>query len=326
MRVALSTDAVPAIERTAYWIDLICDVFVQLDCTSAAPDFRGSIVNEPLGRLQISEVTSREQQVIRSPRQIGRSNDDCFLISLQLAGRGVVQQDDRVAVIEPGDFALYDSTRCYTLSFQEDFRQLVLKTPRALLAERLDLPERCTATKIGGSTGMGRVASEFLRALARELPTLLPHEVERMSHTLIDVFTAAFGHSLVDQPLSATTRAAAQLVRIKMFIEDHLRDPDLSPESIAAAHGISTRYLSKLFESTQSSVARWVWERRLERIEHDLRDPDLAGHSVSDIAFGWGFNNMSHFSRTFKARFGLSPRACRPLPGRATSSSRPVKQ
>lgn len=311
MRTLLSTEAVPAKDRAAYWIDLICDVFVELDCSDVAPNFHGKIVDAPLGQMQVSEVTSNRQWVTRSSRQLSRSTDDCFLISLQLAGSGVVRQDDRVAVIEPGDFALYDSTRSYSLNFQQDFRQLVLKAPRNLLTERLDFPERCTATKIVGSTGMGRVASEFMRAVARELPTLLPHEVERMSHTLIDVLAAAFGHSLVEQPLSTTTRCAAQLVRIKMFIEDHLRDPELSPERIAAAHGISVRYLSKLFESTQSPVARWLWERRLERIAQDLRDPDLAAHSVSDIAFSWGFNNMSHFSRAFKARFGTSPRACR---------------
>jgi AraC-like DNA-binding protein len=311
MRTLLSTDDVAAKERASYWIDLICDVFVQLDCTDVAPDFYGKIVNEPLGRLQLSEVAANKQLVKRSRRQLSRSNDDCFLISLQLAGQGVVQQDGRSAALAPGDFALYDSTRSYTLGFQEDFRQLVLKAPRSLLTERLDFPERCTATRIAGSGGMGRVASELLRAVAREAPTLLPHEIERMSHTLIDVFAAAFGHSLVGQPLSATSHCAAQLVRIKMFIEDHLRDPELSPEKIAAAHGISTRYLSKLFESTDSSVARCIWERRLERIARDLRDPDLAAHSVSEIAFGWGYNNMSHFSRAFKLRFGVSPRAHR---------------
>lgn len=311
MRTILSTDEVAAKERASYWIDLICDVFVQLDCSDVAPDFYGTIINEPLGSLQLSEVIANKQLVQRSRRRLARSDEDYFLVSLQLAGRGVVRQDDRTAIIDPGDFALYDATRTYTLDFQKDFRQLVLRAPRSLLTERLDFPERCTATRIAGSTGMGRVASELLRAVAREAPKLLPHEIERMSHTLIDVFAAAFGHSLVGQPLSVTSHCAAQLVRIKMFIEDHLRDPELSLEKIAVAHGISTRYLSKLFESTDSSVARLIWERRLERIARDLRDPDLAAHSVSRIAFSWGYNNMSHFSRAFKARFGVSPRARR---------------
>lgn len=286
MRTVLTTDDVAARERASYWIDMICDVFVQLDCSDVAENFYGNIVNEQLGRVQISEVISNRQLVERSRRQLARSSEDCFLISVQLAGSGCIQQDGRDAVLAPGDFALYDSTRPYTLRFEQDFRQFVLKAPRPLLAERLDFPQRCTATRIAGSTGMGRVASELLRTVAREAPSLLPHEIERVGNMLIDVFAAAFGHSLVTQPLSASSHCAAQLVRIKMFVEDHLRDPELSPERIAAAHGISTRYLSKLFEPTGRSVARWIWERRLEHIERDLRDPDLAAHSVSEIAFG----------------------------------------
>jgi AraC-like DNA-binding protein len=311
MRTLLSTNEVAARERASYWVDLICDVFVQLDCTQVDPGFYGDIVNQPLGRIQVSEVISTKQFVDRSRRQLARSNEDCLLVSLQLDGHGLVQQDGRSALLAPGDFALYDSTRRYTLTFDGDFRQLVLKSPRPLFTDRLDFPERCTATRIGGSSGMGRVASEFLRAVAREAPTLMPHEIERVANTMIDVFAAAFGHSLVNQPLSPGSHRAAQLVRIKMFIEDHLRDPELSPERIAAAHGIGTRYLSKLFEDTGHTVARWIWEQRLDRIERDLRDADLAAHTVSEIAFGWGFNNMSHFSRAFKARFGVCPRTRR---------------
>jgi AraC-like DNA-binding protein len=308
MRRVLTTDDVAGRDRASYWTDLICDVFVQLDCSDVAPDFYGHIVDEPLGRVQISEVTSTKQLVHRSRRQLTRSNEDCFLVSLQLEGRGCIRQDGRDAILAPGDFALYDSTRNYTLAFDDDFRQLVLKAPRPVLGERLDFPERCTATRIGGSSGMGRVASQFFRAVARETPTLLPHEIERVANTLIEVLSAALGHSFVDQPLSASSHRAAQLLRIKMFLEDHLRDPELAPETVAVAHGISTRYLSKLFETTGTSVARWIWERRLERIDRDLRDPALAAHSVSEIAFGWGFNNMSHFSRAFKTRFGVCPR------------------
>ena len=100
---------------------------------------------------------------------------------------------------------------------------------------------------------MGRVAAELLRSVAREAHTLLPHEIERMAHAVIDVFAAAFGQSPIQQPVSPGSHRAAQLLRIKMFIEDHLRDPELSPEQVARAHGISTRYLSKLFESAGTS-------------------------------------------------------------------------
>jgi AraC-like DNA-binding protein len=311
MSSLFSTSHVAARDRAAYWIDMICDVFVQLDCTNTAERFHGEITDQTLGPLRLSRVDSNKQLVLRSPRQINKSCDDYFLVSLQLAGHGRVLQDGRAALLGPGDFALYDSTRRYTLAFDDEFTQLVLKTPRALLTDRLARAETCTALAINGSAGMGRVAAELLRAVTREAATLLPHEVERMAHTLIDVFAATFGQSPIQQPVSPGSHRAAQLLCVKMYIEDHLRDPELSPEHIARAHGISTRYLSKLFETGGTSVARFIWEQRLARIERDLGDATLTGRSISEIAFGWGFNDMSHFSRAFRARFGDCPRGYR---------------
>jgi AraC-like DNA-binding protein len=311
MSTLLSTSHVAAGERAAYWIDMICDVFVQLDCTRTAERFHGEIADQTLGPLRVSRVDSNKQLVLRSPRQIARSCDDYFLVSLQLAGHGRVLQDGRAALLGPGDFALYDSTRCYSLAFDDEFTQLVLKTPRSLLTDRLARAETCTALAIRGSAGMGRVAAELLRSVAREAHTLLPYEIERMAHAVIDVFAAAFGQSPIQQPVSPGSHRAAQLLRIKMFIEDHLRDPELSPEQVARAHGISTRYLSKLFESAGTSAGRFIWDQRLARIERDLGNASLAGRSISDIAFGWGFNDMSHFSRAFRARFGDCPRSYR---------------
>ena len=69
--------------------------------------------------------------------------------------------------------------------------------------------------------------------------------------------------------------------------------------------------MHRLFESETQSIARWIWSVRLERCHRDLADPALAGRSVTDIAFAWGFNDLAHFSRSFRARYGESPRTFR---------------
>jgi AraC-like DNA-binding protein len=311
MQTLLSTSHVPAAERAAYWIDMICDVFVQLDCSNTSDRFHGEITDQHLGSLRVSRVDSNRQLVQRSTRQLARSDDDCFLLSLQLKGHGRVLQDGRAALLAPGDFALYDSTRRYTLAFDDEFSQLVLKTPRGLLKDRLARAEDCTALAVSGSSGMGRVAADLLRTVAREAPGLHPHEIERMADALIDVFAVAFGQSPVVPPVSRRSHGAAQLLRIKLYLDEHLRDPELTPERVARAHGISTRYLSKLFETAGTSVGRFIWEQRLARIERDLRSAACATRSISEIAFGWGFNDMSHFSRSFRARYGDCPRSYR---------------
>jgi AraC-like DNA-binding protein len=88
----------------------------------------------------------------------------------------------------------------------------------------------------------------------------------------------------------------------------HLRDPELSMPRAAAATGISPRYASDLMAAEQTSFRSYVQAQRLERCKRDLADPAQMSRHVGDIAFAWGFNDLAHFSRIFKLRFGASPR------------------
>lgn len=100
-----------------------------------------------------------------------------------------------------------------------------------------------------------------------------------------------------------------QHARAIRYIDAHLAEPALSPTTIAAGLGMSLRYLHLLFEDG-ASVGATILGRRLERCHAALRD-DADHRSISEIAFAWGFNDAAHFSRTFRARFGVSPRELR---------------
>src|SRR5262249_24383264 len=95
------------------------------------------------------------------------------------------------------------------------------------------------------------------------------------------------------------------------WIERHLGDGELEPQRIARGLGISTRYLHALFEHGDESVMRYLLRRRIERCREDLADAHKAHRTIADIAFAWGFSDVSHFGRAFKAAFGLAPREWR---------------
>jgi AraC-like DNA-binding protein len=57
-----------------------------------------------------------------------------------------------------------------------------------------------------------------------------------------------------------------------------------------------------------------------EACRRSLERGDPNGMSVTDIAFGWGFNDSSHFNRLFKAAYGVTPKAWR-LGARASPES-----
>lgn len=100
-------------------------------------------------------------------------------------------------------------------------------------------------------------------------------------------------------------------IRAKSFIDTYHADPRLSTSMVAAAHHISTRYLQKLFADTGTTVTGWINERRLERCRHDLEDISLMRDSIGELCARHGYIDSAYFSRLFKQRYGLSPRAFR---------------
>ena len=129
---------------------------------------------------------------------------------------------------------------------------------------------------------------------------------ERLSGQALDLVAIALGQT-VEAHRSSTYRSAL-LYRLKAYIRGRLPDPRLCLTETAAAMGISPRYVNALLESENESFGRYVLAHRLEACRNHLADPALAHRHITEIAFAWGFNDPSHFSRSFKDRFGISPR------------------
>jgi AraC-like DNA-binding protein len=276
----LTTDEVGAAERFSYWRELICDTFVGLDAERPGRGFTGSLHSVALGPVRRTAVRSVAHHVVRSPRQIDRSGGEDVLVSVQRAGRGLVRQDGREALLAPGELALYDATRPYTLTFDGPFAQIVLQLPRALLAERVGALDGLTAA----------------RAVA-PVELLAPDDGERVVDLLAVTLGALLGRAA--SPAEAHRRA------IRLHVERRLGDPSLTPASIAAAHALSPRYVHRLWaQEGAETLGRHILRRRLERARDDLTDGE---RGVTEIAFRWGFRSAAHFSRAYRAHFGVPP-------------------
>jgi AraC-like DNA-binding protein len=315
MTQLLSTDAVPRNQRLAYWTDMICNVYVQLGCDPVregpAGDFAGSIRRHALPSLDVSVVNSGAQSVMRTPGHIARSTDAYFLVGIQTAGRGVVRQDGRDAVLSVGDFALYDSTRPYQLQFDDDFEQIVLKLPGERLRSELRDTEALTATTVSGREGAGHLLISMIRTLREDIDALQPASALAVANGVLSILVAGLQTLPAARSPGLSQLAAFHLARIKRHIDEQLADPALSVSSLAAQLGLSASQIHRVFASEPLTPAQYIWERRLEACSRDLREPRLAGRTVSEIAFGRGFNDAAHFSRVFRERFGCSPREWR---------------
>jgi AraC-like DNA-binding protein len=321
MSQTLSTDLVAPRDRLGYWVDMICQTYVELECdVRAGAPFEGSIVSHSLPGLDMSVVRSRAQRVMRTPSVISRASHDYFIVSLQTKGRGVISQDGRDAAMSPGDFAIYDSTRPYTLSFGEDFEEIVLKLRGDQLRSLVRGTENLTATTVSGRTGAGHLMASICHTLRDEVDTLSMSSSAAIASAVVNVLVGGLQSLPACHKVDPTSLNAYHLGRIKRCIDDRLRDPTLKIESVAGHLGMSVGHLHRLFKDEPLSPAQYLLSRRLEACERELLDPRRARASVAEIAFSWGFNDAAHFSRTFREHFNCSPREWRRQAASAAST------
>jgi len=317
----VSTNAVQKKDRLSYWCDLICDVFVHLESKPlGVPSFFGTISTNHLASIQFSEVYSTSQHVIRSYRQIAKSTEEYFLVSFQLSGEGVVKQNGRIANLSRGDWAIYDSTQPYELLFKDRFKQMVLQIPKRLLISRLPLLEDMTALTIAGNTGLGKVTTDFIQSTNQQI-ALIPSPLSaQLASTTIDLLVTSLNESCLNSERTSRCRTI-KTIEIKSFVREQLSNPKLSAEMIADASNYSRTYLYSLFQKEELTISQYIKNLRLEKCRQEL-SLDLPNlRSITEIAFSWGFNDSAHFSRSFKKKFGFSPRAYRNKQLNSDSSS-----
>lgn len=285
----------------------VSESFVPLQVSTNGPDnFRGVIRGASVDEVHVNEVRATSHVVERTPELIARSDRSYFKLSLMLAGTGMLIQDDREAVLQAGDLAVYDTDRPYSLVFDDDFRTMVVMFPKHLISLPADVVGQLTAVRISGQGGLGGMVVPYLTQLAGNLDQLAGTTGARLAHSALDLVTTVFTRELgLDEVSADPHRALVQ--RIRSYIDRNLASTDLGPASIASAHFISTRHLHGLFQEQGVTVSTWIRTRRLEHCRRDLLDPMLADRPVAAIAARWGFVDAAHFSRAFKTAFGISP-------------------
>jgi AraC-like DNA-binding protein len=288
----------------------VSESFVPLRVTSDRPaTFAGRITSAAADDVHVAIVEAGHHTVERTPRLVDASPRGYYKLEMQLEGTGLLVQHDREVVLRPGEIALYDTAQPYTLHFEGPFRCLVLMFP-AVMA---DLPPvdvtRLLATPLSGTSGMGSLVTPYLRALADNLGQVTGPAGVRLAHTTVDLALTMLAHEL-DTPSESPRRSRA-FAEVVDHIEANLGSPDLSPASIAAATYMSLRRLHALFHDQGTTVSAWVRRRRLNQCRRQLADPASGGLPIMAVASRWGFVDAAHFSRTFRAEFGMSPSEAR---------------
>jgi AraC-like DNA-binding protein len=311
-----TTASLPVDRRRAHWHEALSRTFGSMDISTVPDDVcSGTIRTTSLGRLQAVTVDGDRLSARRTGRLAAQGGEDEYVV-VTLLDRGIarLEQDGREALLGPGDIFVYDRARPLRLDLPQSFRTKSLVLPRDVLGLSASDMAQLTASPLGACTPLGGLLSPFLAALVDGAGTHPSRTSDLMVRNVVDLLCLFVDEVLGRSNAETPGGNQALLLRIKAFIDRELSDPDLTPQVIARAHHISLRYLHKLFESEDISVGRWIQRRRLEECRRDLAR-QRNGSTIAAVAHRWGFTSAPHFSRVFRAAYGMAPREWRETQG-----------
>jgi AraC-like DNA-binding protein len=301
----------PVGEQFAYWRDVICQVCTPL-AAEREPERRregmtGWVRASEVGSSHCAEVSSGAQSLAHGPAEIRRMASDDVFVSLQLRGSCVAEQGARMCHIEPGGFAMFDTTDAYRLTYAGEWQVLSFRVPRARLLPLVADPGAFTAVTHDGSRGgIAAMVASTMTSIWQQADSLDDLAAQAAETALLTLLAAAAGETRGQRErrrdvLDATLRAA-----VNRYVAANLHSADLAAAPVAGHFGISVRKLHGLYQHTERTFAQTVMATRVEACARDL--VARAGQrTLTDTAAHWGFADLSHMNRVFRARYGCLP-------------------
>lgn len=304
-----STSAVDQQHALAFWVDTICQSFLEIDIDTPERDrFHAQLDQLDFGPAMLYVVEAGTQAVRRTPARIAHSNEAYYFLMQLREGQARFRQAGRECFISPGDCVLVDCKQPYALDCLPTTRTVAIRFRQDWLATWLPSAERFAARPFRPDAGW----SAALSAALANLETAPDEELALPAGVVAEQIAALF--ALAAGPDAQISSASEKLLaRLKQTIRDRCLEPDLSPGAVADMHGISRRYLHYVFANAGTTFGNELVRVRLEAARRLLSDKRYVALPVSEVAARCGFVEPSHFARRFRRAYGLGPREFRAL-------------
>jgi AraC-like DNA-binding protein len=265
----------------------------------AAARFSSHALTYQLPHAVFARVDSVAQTLKRGPQEIARGNDQ-FLLHAQMEGELDAVYGGRACKVRPGDVVILDYTREIE-SRATDFRIMYLMVARDMVPPQL-LDRAAHGTVFPATTGAGQMLYRTLETLLQAADGFSRAEAGAAVDALL-----AMAAGMLEGVLARDEGAgAALLAKALALIDRELGNPDLSPALVEAGLPLSRSGLYRLFEPL-GGVSAAILQRRLERTMKALLNGKSAKPALRTIVRAHGFQNEEQLTRSFRARFGLTP-------------------
>ncbi len=280
----------------------------ELDPASDVP-FRAAMNSIHIGTTMLGRCDGSFVTVRREKRQVIETGDDRYCLARNTGDRpSQVSHRGREFAMRPGAMVLLKLDEPFFSADGASHKRftnvhLPVATLRAMVPGVDDLVG--CELEPGGALSL---AMDYSDLLLRN-PAAVDEAGMAIAAHLLDL--AALGLGAPSDVAAAARRRGLRAVRLKSvlaILQRRFHEPDFSAQKLAAAAGLSERYVNELLFEAGAGFTTRLTELRLRKAS------DLLAHRdgrISDIAFACGFNDLSYFNRCFRRRFGLTPTAAR---------------
>jgi AraC-like DNA-binding protein len=305
---AWTTRRTPPGKALSYWKDVICQNLLNMNIASKDESgFCGHIAKYSFGPLKANFISVSEQRVWRAGTAQMRSSDGVFHLIQVRKGVQLAEHQGRSLTVEQGSCLLLDCRASFDLSFPQGVDALVFEIRRDWLQGWLPAPEAAAACIIDGTSSWGATLSSALNNLT---PTSIA-QLELSPTVVAEQIAVLLALAGVPRGPALTTHKRSLLRRVSEILRERCQEPELDPAAVAAALGFSRRYVHVLLASAGTTFSDELYSARLSRAERLLSDMRYDDLGVAEVAWSCGFNEPSHFTRRFRARYGMPPTAYR---------------
>ena len=171
--MVLSTDDVAPRDRAPVWREWIFSHFGGLESDLYGDtEFDGRMAASRAGDVILTKLEANRHRVLRSPH-LARTSDTAYLkIVAPWQGSAAVEQQGRQACVHNGGWVIYDTTGSYAIANPDRVEHLIVMLPKDQMAERGVRLGDLMARRVGGGSGISRVA---LETHALHLPGIAEH-------------------------------------------------------------------------------------------------------------------------------------------------------
>jgi AraC family transcriptional activator of tynA and feaB len=311
VRTLFSTASVHRRDRFDYWHEAACKYILDHDARpESRENFHADLQCSTHADVGLLLFENSPMAVRHTARQASISADE-YLVCRQVSGMLILQQDGRDVVLEPDHMTLLDPLRPYSGKFFAGSKLLVLKIPRRPLEARIGKTLEMTACSIRPSEPESKLASAFLAMLTAHCAGVSSTADKIIENQVLDLVAVSLAKTIEGCAPRVSSSRSLVLMKVRAAIEARLTDPALDVGTVAAIAGVSRRYANTVLADQGTSVMQFVQRSRLERCRRALEDPLQSHRTVSEIAYGWGFSDMTHFGRKFRATYGVTAREYR---------------